>query len=99
MAKPVTTGQPGQFFHTNLQLSNNSPTQPFPSPTPLDAGVWITLDNRDYRVAFAPGILVTGGGLRLYRRERDLWFFPCLDASLLWVASAGNNGRIAIMAG
>lgn len=99
MAKPVTTGLPGEFFHTSLQLSNNVETIPFPSPTPLEAGVWITLDNRDFRVAFAPGVLPSGGGLSLSRRTNDVYFFQCADASLLRVASRGNNGRIAIMVG
>jgi len=100
MAKPVSTGQPETFFHTSLQLGNNAETQPFPSPTPLDSGVWITLDNRDFRVAFAPGVLGPGGGLRLFRSTgKGPYFFPCADASLLRVASSGNNGRIAIMAG
>lgn len=99
MARPVTTGQPGTFFHTNLQLSNNVETVPFPSPTPLDEGIWITLDNRNFRIAFAPGVLPGGGGLTLDRRARTVFFFPVADASLLRIASNGNNGRIAIMAG
>lgn len=91
---------PDSFEHVNLQLPNNVETQPFPNPTRLQAGIWITTENRDFRVAFAPGVIGSGGGLRLYRSTgRGPFFFPVQDASLLRVASVGNNGRIAIVAG
>lgn len=99
MAKPVAERLANDFVHYNAQLPNNIPVQPFPTSTPLREGVWITLDNRNFRIALAPGVLIVGDGLRLDRRARTVFFFPCRDASLLRVVSEGNNGRIAVMAG
>ena len=91
---------PDSFEHLNLQLPNNVETQPFPTTTRLQAGVWIGLDNRDFVVAFAPGVLSGGGGIRLYRSTgKGPYFFPCQDASILRVRSVGNNGRLSIIAG
>lgn len=97
MAKPVSPEPPIEFFHANLQLPNGVETQPATISIPLTTGIWITLDNRDFRIAFAGGVLPGGGGLTLYRSERQVYFFPCGDASLLRVASVGNNGRIALI--
>jgi len=102
MAKPTDERLPSEFLHVNLTMNNGTFTNPFPTPTPLKEGVWITLDNRDFRIAFAPGIIGTipNGGLRLWRSDkRGTYFFPCADAGLLVVTPQGNNGRIAIMAG
>jgi hypothetical protein len=101
MARPVDDGLPEEFFHTNVTLNNGTFVNPFPTPTPLRSGVWITLDNRNARVAFKPGIIgiIPNGGLLLSRNTQRLFFFPCADASLLVITTVGNNGRFTIMAG
>jgi len=101
MALPVDDGLPSDFVHANLTMSQFTFVQPFPTPKRLKSGIWITLDNRDARVAFAPGIIGTipNGGLKLFRNRQRIWFFPCADASLLWITPEGNNARIAVMAG
>lgn len=99
MPRPTSPDEPSLFYHVNLQSANNVEVTPFPTPTPLMAGVWITLDNRNFRIAFADGVLAGGGGLTLWKSAKTVWFFPCADANLLRVASNGSNGRIAIMAG
>jgi len=101
MAKPVDEQLPDEFHHIWLEVDDNDIVQPFPVSTPLRSGIWITLDNKDFRVAFAPGVLSVSGlrGMELRRSVKEVVFFPCADASLLLVQSTGNNGRINIMAG